>query len=141
MIDLAETARVKGLLEQQPEKFEDIIEQTPLAICVTDEQGKFSGVNDNYCRLYGYAREEMLGKSFLMVVPQERQDFLQEQHDMFIKFKDEIMRNWEVQGKDGVKFKIFADAGYNPVIKGSAHKVTFIWPVEPERQEGLQAKA
>ncbi len=130
MIDLNETKRIKDLLDQDPENHVAIIEDTPLAICVTDENGRYSAVNNNYLRLYGYESSEMIGESFLMVVPEDDQDRLKELHDVFMTLKDEIMQNWEVRGKDRVVFKIFADAGFSPTILGRPHKVTFIWPKE-----------
>jgi len=134
MIDLKETQRIKDLLDQSPEDFQAIIETTPLAICVTDENGNYSAVNNNYLNLYGYKAEEMIGKSFLMVVPEDDQNRLKELHDVFMTLKDEIMQNWEVRGKDRKVFKISADAGFSPTILGRAHKVTFIWPKEKEDQ-------
>lgn len=128
MIDLKESQRIKNLLEQSPEDYERIIEETPLAICVTDSNGNYSAVNENYLRLYGYSKDEMVGSSFLMVVPVDDQDRLQELHDIFMKLKDEIMRNWEVKHKDGRLFTISADAGFSPDLLGKPHKVTFIWP-------------
>lgn len=118
MIDLNETKRIKDLLDQDPENHVAIIEDTPLAICVTDENGRYSAVNNNYLRLYGYESSEMIGESFLMVVPEDDQDRLKELHDVFMTLKDEIMQNWEVRGKDRVVFKIFADAGFSPTILG-----------------------
>lgn len=138
MIDLQETERIKALLEQNPEDFEKLIEETPLAICITDEQGHFVAVNNNYLRMYGYSREEMIGNSFLMVVKQQEKDHLQEQHDMFLTFKDEIMRNWEVVRKDGSFIKIFADAGYSTSIQDKPRKVTFVWPKDEAIQKLMQ---
>lgn len=134
MIDLKETQRIKELLDQNPDNFQAIIESTPLAVCITDENGNYSAVNNHYLNLYGYQSEEMIGKSFLLVVPEDDQMRLKELHDIFMTLKDEIMQNWEVRGKDLKVFKISADAGFSPTILGRPHKVTFIWPKEEEDQ-------
>jgi PAS domain S-box-containing protein len=139
MIDLHETQRIKEKLIANPEAFESIIERTHLGICITDPSGNYSAVNDAYCSLYGYHREELIGKSFLVVVQEQQKDRLQELHDMFMKLKDEIFRNWEVVKKDGTLIKISADAGYAADILGKPHKVTFVWPEDVVNQEILLA--
>jgi len=138
MIDLDECNRVKTLLNQHPEDYREIIEQTSLAVCITDGNGIFTAVNENYRLMYGYEKGEMEGKSFLMVVQDQQKDNLQELHDIFMKLRDEIMRNWVVQAKSGEKFAIFADAGYSAAIEGSPHKVTFIWPKDKKFQQLLR---
>ena len=137
MIDLKETQRIKELLEQSPENFQQIIESSTLGICITNSEGNYSAVNENYLKLYGFDREEMVGHSFLMVLEEHRKDKLQELHDMFMKLKDEICRHWEVMRKDGRVFHISADAGYSPDILGEPHKVTFVWPEEEDLQKLL----
>lgn len=138
MIDLHETQRIKEKLVANAANFTDIIEETHLGICITDPNGNYSAVNDAYCTLYGYNRSEFIGKSFLMVVQEQQKERLQELHDMFMKLKDEIFRNWEVLRKDGSLIKISADAGYAANILGKPHKVTFVWPEDEANQLLLQ---
>lgn len=137
MIDLKETQRVKEMLEKDPDNFQQIIDGSSLAICITNPEGNYSAINDKYLKLYGYTREEMVNHSFLMVLEEHRKDKLQELHDMFMKLKDEIFRHWEVMRKDGRVFHITADAGYAPNILGKPHKVTFVWPEDEDLQELL----
>ncbi|NJL12096.1 MAG: PAS domain S-box protein [Microscillaceae bacterium] len=126
MIDLTETQRVKDAVEAAPEKFAEIIETSPLGICVTDENGLYVGMNQNYLKITGYAREEMLGKSFLMVVPEPNQDDLKEMHDQFIEIQIEIFEKFEILGKSGNRIRIDVDAGFSDKINDKAHKLTFI---------------
>jgi len=135
MIDLKEAQRIKDLVSEEPDRFEDIIESSSLAICVTDETGTFMGMNSRYLKLYGYKRDEMLGQPFVMVLEPDKRNRLQELHDIFMKLKDEIMRNWEVMRKDGSLMTITADAGYEGNIKGHEAKITFVWPDAPELQK------
>jgi PAS domain S-box-containing protein len=135
MIDLHETQRIKDLLDADPENFQEIIESSSLAICITNPDGMYSSVNNKYLKLYGYSSEEMIGSSFLMVLEEHNKEKLQELHDMFMKLKDEIFRHWEVMRKDGRIFHITADAGYSPNILGLPHKVTFVWPEDEDLQQ------
>ena len=126
MIDLKETKRVKDNLLSSPDKFLDIIEGTSLAICITNKDAKFVAVNENYAKLYGYSKEELIGNNFTLVVPQEHRDALKKYHDKFFVDKYEILRKWVVQNKKGEKLVIFADAGYNDKIEGGPMKITLI---------------
>ncbi|MFP4332646.1 MAG: response regulator, partial [Campylobacterales bacterium] len=42
-----------------------------VGICITDKDGKFVFVNKHYTKIYGYKKEELLGNSFLMMLPED----------------------------------------------------------------------
>ena len=126
MIDLKETTRIKDALRENPENYQSIINDTTLAICITNQAANFVAVNDNYVKLYGFSREELVGHPFTVVVPKDSQDNLKKYHDRFFDDKYEILRRWVVQNKAGEEMDIFADAGYNDQIEGAPHKVTLI---------------
>lgn len=46
-----------------------VLQQLDAGIAVFDDTGHYIFVNDKYCSIYGYAREELLGKTFLVLVP------------------------------------------------------------------------
>ena len=126
MIDLRETKRIKDALSSQPGKYEEIIEDTDLAICITNEHRQFVAVNQNYLNLYGYQREDLIGNEFTIVVPEESRQALKTYHDRFFVDKYEILRKWIVKNAKGQEMEIFADAGHNDNIKGKPHKITLI---------------
>lgn len=126
MIDLRETTRIKNALSSQPGKYEEIIEDTDLAICITNENRQFVAVNQNYLNLYGYKRKDLIGNEFTIVVPEESREALKTYHDRFFVDKYEILRKWIVKNANGQEMEIFADAGYNDKIKGKPHKITLI---------------
>jgi PAS domain S-box-containing protein len=126
MIDVQETNRLKDAINANPQDFEKIIENTDLAICITDENGYFVAVNDNYCSMYEYDRDELIGQSFLMVVPDENKDDLTDLHEKFIEIQIEMFRDWEVVNKSGKRMKIDVDAGFTDKINDTPHKITFV---------------
>ncbi|MCC5944151.1 MAG: PAS domain S-box protein [Bernardetiaceae bacterium] len=128
MVNLLKTKQIKDFIEESPEKLQEIINGSEYGICITNEKGFFVAVNDNYTKVYGYAREELVGESFLKVVPTENKDFLGYLHDQFIEAKKEISRTWEVQRKNGDRIKINVDARFTDAINNSPHKITFVQP-------------
>ncbi len=138
MIDLKETKRIKKDLEANPANFQKIINDTKLAICITNQDGKFVAVNDNYVKLYGFSRQELVGQAFTKVVPEENRDALKKYHDRFFVDKYEILRKWVVLNKAGQPMEIFADAGYNDRINDQPHKITLIqFQRMLDKQEGV----
>jgi PAS domain S-box-containing protein len=129
MINLIETTRIKEAIENAPQNYKEIIEDTDLGICITDENGYFWDVNENYCKIYGFTREEIVGQSFLLVVPDATKDELKDLHDKFIEVQIELFRTWEVQRKDKTIIKISVDAGYTEKINGEPQKLTFVSPL------------
>lgn len=127
-INLRRTRQIKEDIQENPVDVVDIIgQETELGICITDSKGYFVAVNDRYCNIYGWKTEELNGKHFTEVVPQEFKDQLRRMHDAFIENQYEIIRSWEVQKKDRSKIKIQADAGWNDrIFDGNPHKITFV---------------
>lgn len=128
MIDHAELKAIQKNIDAQPGKFADIIEQTSMGVCITDAQGTFVAVNDNYTKLYKYSKAELVGKPFTLVVPTEHHGQLRQLHDQFMKYQTELTRNWTVKDKHGNDINIYADAFYTDKINGKPHKVTFVTP-------------
>ena len=48
----------------------------PVPACITNEQREFEEVNDAYCQLYDYDRDDLIGKPFTIVVPDEAKEEL-----------------------------------------------------------------
>ena len=72
--DITEQRRAKDALEASERRFRDLFEQSPDPVFVEDLDGKVLDVNPAGCRLHGCAREELLGKNLLDLVPPEHRD-------------------------------------------------------------------
>jgi PAS domain S-box-containing protein len=128
-------------LKQSETRLRNIIESTPVGICITDEHGYFEYMNPTYCRLYGYTPEEILGKHFTLVVPERLRDELSHLHAEFMGRRYELRGEWEVVKKDGTPMSILADAAYIIDIDDRPKKVTFVLDIsERKRAEKLLAE-
>lgn len=63
--DITERKRIEAALRDSEKRFRSLVAAAPDAIVLTDAQGIILEMNDAYLRLFGYEREEMLGKSYL----------------------------------------------------------------------------
>ncbi|HYL79259.1 MAG TPA: GAF domain-containing protein, partial [Candidatus Acidoferrum sp.] len=65
----SELRRANRALRESQELLASLYRIVPIGICLNDEAGRYVQVNDAYCRLYGYAREELLGQRFTAIMP------------------------------------------------------------------------
>ena len=129
MINLLETQKIKLAIAGAPQNAAALIETTNIGICITDENGHYAAVNEAYCRIYEFRREELIGKSFTIVVPAEHRENMQILHRKFLRDKREIAREWTVLNKAGKAIRISVDAAYSDKIFGAhPHKITFVQP-------------
>ncbi|MFW5995417.1 MAG: two-component system sensor histidine kinase NtrB [Spirochaetia bacterium] len=107
-------------------RLRDIIESTPLGICITNEHYLFEYVNPTYCRLYGYDASELIGQPFTVVVPDEYKAEMRRLHDEFMGRRYELHGEWKVQRRDGRVLDIIAEAAYIVDVDSRPKKVTFV---------------
>lgn len=44
----------------------------PVGVCLTDEEGYYRLMNDSYCAIYEFKREEMIGKHYSVIMPPDQ---------------------------------------------------------------------
>ncbi len=115
-------------------RLRQIIESTPVGICITTEDGFFEYVNPTYCRLYGYDPSELIGNHFTMVVPEENRERLSHLHAEFMGRRYELRGEWSVVRKDGTPLAIIADAAYIIDVDGRPKKVTFVLDISDRKR-------
>lgn len=83
-------------------------ESIGVGVRITNAEGTIVLVNSAYCTLYGYTKEEMLGKNFTFVLPAEQRE------DALKLYMGKIQESchktppehWEVQRKNGKKITV-----------------------------------
>ncbi len=108
----AELNQIKSTFQANQELSRSLFEHMPIGMCITNEHSLFTDVNATYCDIYGYTREELIGKHFTMVVPKEHQQQLEQLHREFLDKKYELQGRWTVQDKGGNQFDIITNAAY-----------------------------
>ena len=67
--DITESKRAEGAVSASEERFRLIVEAAPSAMIVVDRDGKIDLVNAKAQELFGYRKEELLGRPVEMLVP------------------------------------------------------------------------
>ncbi len=110
-----------------------VIEATPVGICITNEVGDYEYVNPAYCTYYGYTSGDLLGQSFLTVVPPELKNELANLHSAFIQGQKEIRGEWKVLHRNGQTLDVIADAVRILGRDGRPRKVTIIQDISQRK--------
>ncbi len=123
----AEIEKLKRVTEGPEAESITLADRCVIGVCVTDHKGFFLHVNRPYCQIYGYEPEELLGKHFTTVAPdEERIDVWQMIHDSFMETGHEIAGEWVVRRKDGKLLTINTDATRVTAPSGLYRKFTFV---------------
>ncbi len=110
-------------------ELEATLQTVEAGICVTDEKGLFVQVNQAYCNLYGYSREELTGKHFTLVVPESFRETAARLHDEFIAQGREIPAVWDVVDKSGRPRRVAVRASLLKRNDGARRKITVVTDV------------
>lgn len=77
-INISENNRADQQLRNSEEKYKNLIESTNDAVIGFDSTGRITSWNSRAERIFGYTQEEILGKSYSVLVPKELQTRRQE---------------------------------------------------------------
>ena len=102
-------------LRQSEERFRSLFENAPLGYQSLDQKGNLIEVNETWCRLFGYTKEEVLGRSISEFI---HPDFREHFKENFPKFKSLgyiLGVEFEMIKKDGSEIIVAVDGriGYH----------------------------
>jgi PAS domain S-box-containing protein len=72
--DISERKQAEEHLQESEQRHREYIQNTPYAVFVTDEQGRYTQVNPAACRMTGYDEQELLTMSIQDLLPEESQE-------------------------------------------------------------------
>ncbi|MDR3609658.1 MAG: PAS domain S-box protein [Ignavibacteriaceae bacterium] len=76
--DITERKQAEEALKESEEKFRAIFENNSAAIAIIDPDTTISMVNDAYCQMGGYSKQEVIGMSWTEQIPPEELERLME---------------------------------------------------------------
>lgn len=118
--DIKNTAQQSGGIKEK------ILNVLPIGVSITDKNGRYTFVNPRFCQIYGYEKDELIGKHFSMMVPDETNAKMNRLHDEFMDQQYELHGEWEAQRKGGETFTILVNAAYlEDEASGEPLKMTF----------------
>jgi PAS domain S-box-containing protein len=115
--------RTYDALESSRAAMQTLVEQAPDAVFIADLAGRYTDVNGVACRMLGYTREELLGKTIADVIVPEDVERLARTKDHLLEGGVLTVSEWEMRRKDGsrlsteVSAKIFADGRWQALVR------------------------
>lgn len=119
------------------ELLEGIFNSVNLGLCQVDETGRFVKVNDEYCRIYGFQREELLGQNFTITLPlKTRQDAMQAFEELWNRpaGQNSLPAEWQVINKQGEVLDILSTSTYIQ-SKSERHKIVSVLDISAYKDE------
>ncbi|NLK98728.1 MAG: EAL domain-containing protein [Epulopiscium sp.] len=77
-----------------------------IAICIMDREGLFVYVNDAYCRIYGYEKDEFLGQSFHLIIPPDEREKYWHEHNSFMMEESVYSGERMIEQKNGKNINV-----------------------------------
>jgi PAS domain S-box-containing protein len=71
VIDITEGKKSEEALRESEERYRNVVETQTELICRYLPNGTLTFVNDAYCRFFGRSREELIGKKFTILLPED----------------------------------------------------------------------
>ena len=104
--------------ENKPEKsinhYKSIIDMIQAGVNLIDKDGKIIYVNDAYCKMHNYSKEELIGKSLELVLPKQGQVDVLKRYKKIIN--KEINQSYTVESanirRDGSTFPVLISWNY-----------------------------
>lgn len=100
-IDITSRKQIEDALQMSKERYRLIVETQTDAVCRFDLDFKLTYVNPAYCTYFGKSEDELLGVSFLDLVPDASHEGLHEHMARLRKHKRSIVYEHEVIAGDG----------------------------------------
>ena len=107
---LRETPDHLPALRLAEERYRSAIEQAPDAVFVADLQGRYTEVNSAACRMLGYAREQLIGKTIMELIPPEDLARLAATRAQLLKPGEVQVSEWTLLRADGVRLPVEVSA-------------------------------
>ena len=127
--------RAQEVLEAGRTRIRDLVEQAPEGIFIADLDGRFTDVNGAGCRMLGFSREEIVGKTIVDIIPSGEVERLEQEKEKLLEGST-VVSEWKLRRKDGtwlpveVSARILADGRW----QGFARDMTEHKRVEREEK-------
>jgi PAS domain S-box-containing protein len=114
--DITERERAEKALRDSEERFRTVVEASPAGMIMTDGEGHILMINELCERLFGYDRDELLGREIEVLVPQSVRGHHPALRAGQVKDSTSRLTKREVMGrcKDGREIPL--EIGVNPII-------------------------
>lgn len=121
--------RVHARLEASRARTQALFDQASDGIFVTDRAGRYTEVNDAGCRMLGYSKAEIVGRTMADLIPREHIERLAH-HRARLRAGDTQIGEWTLRRRDGSELAVEVSAKILPDGRGQ----TFVRDISERRR-------
>ena len=128
--DITERKRAEEALRQREELLESILDNTTAVIYVKDREGRLLRVNRQYEKLFGIAKEQVVGKTDYDLFPKDKADAWRTNDLKVLETGNSMEFEEVVPQEDGlhtyisIKFPIYGSSGIPSAVGGISTDIT-----------------
>jgi two-component system sensor histidine kinase/response regulator len=106
--DITARIRTEEALRESEDMLTSLLQVLPVGVCLTDEEGRYTLVNDAYCKSYEFEKEEIIGQHFAAIMPPDQLATAQAHYARLLSGDTGIPVERKRQRKDGTVIYIEA---------------------------------
>ena len=107
--DISGRKRAEETVRESDERMRELVEQASDGILIADLDGRFTDVNSAGCQMFGYSREEIVGRNITDFIPPEEVERLWKTRDELVAGGIQVAE-WTVRRKDGTDASVEVSA-------------------------------
>ena len=112
-----EKQQAEEALRKEQEKFQTLVEESPLGVSIIGEENRFNYINHTFTEIFGYTLED---------IPTEREWFAKAYPDE--GYRDSVVTTW-IKDLKKSRGKEFRPRVFNVICKDGAKKVIYVRPI------------
>jgi len=126
---------IKNTVVSESAAFNDaVLEALPIGVCLTDETGHYRFMNDAYCKIYEYVREDMIGQHYGVIMPPDQIALANEHYKRLLNGDTGIPVERKRQRKDGTIIYIEAANALVKDVDGRKMVITTVREITERKQ-------
>ncbi|HVY29290.1 MAG TPA: PAS domain S-box protein [Polyangiaceae bacterium] len=106
LVTVRETPDYVRALRESEERYHSALEQAPDAVFVADLTGRYTDVNSAACKMLGYTREQLIGKTIMDLIPTDDLPRLSETRGRLLRPGEADVDEWTLLRADGVRVPV-----------------------------------
>jgi PAS domain S-box-containing protein len=134
LVDITARKRAEEALRWSESRFRTLIATAPLGICTLDADGRFVAVNDAYCALFGYTREELIGTHLSRLFPTAQRAALQATLDHRIRENVQVQGEYPLLTKSGERRLVLVSGVTVAGADGQPERLSFVTDISARKQ-------
>jgi len=120
---------------------DQIIQRSPIGVAVIDHDGVLRSVNPSFCQIHGYRQEELLGRSFTLLLPPPEHHRVMALHRDFLDLGADMDGERVVLRRDGSMLNVIAHSVRVPGDEERWRRLVYVVDITERRrmESALQA--